>query len=51
MIINHNLMAMNAQRQLTINSNAQSKSLEKLSSGYRITEPVTMLQVWQYLKR
>jgi len=36
MIINHNLMAMNAQRQLTINSNAQSKSLEKLSSGYRI---------------
>ena len=36
MIINHNLMAMNAHRQLSINSSAQTKSLEKLSSGYRI---------------
>ncbi|MEG6612751.1 flagellin Hag [Pseudoclostridium thermosuccinogenes] len=36
MIINHNLMAMNAHRQLSINSAAQTKSLEKLSSGYRI---------------
>ncbi|WIF93890.1 flagellin [Caminicella sporogenes] len=36
MRINHNLMAMNAHRQLKINSNAQSKALEKLSSGYRI---------------
>jgi len=36
MIINHNLMAMNAHRQLSINNTAGSKSLEKLSSGYRI---------------
>ncbi|MCX7920736.1 MAG: flagellin [Clostridia bacterium] len=36
MRINNNIMAMNAQRQLTINANAQGKSLEKLSSGYRI---------------
>jgi len=36
MIINHNLMAMNAHRQLKINNGFQSKSLEKLSSGYRI---------------
>ena len=36
MIINHNLQAMNAHRQLVMNNAAQSKSLEKLSSGYRI---------------
>lgn len=36
MIINHNLMAMNAHRQLTGNNFAQGKSLEKLSSGYRV---------------
>lgn len=36
MIINHNLTAMNSHRQLTINNAAQSKSIEKLSSGLRI---------------
>jgi flagellin len=36
MRINHNLMAMNAHRQLSINSEKQAKSLEKLSSGLRI---------------
>jgi len=36
MIINHNLMAMNTHRQLSINNMAGSKSLEKLSSGFRI---------------
>lgn len=36
MRINNNMMAMNAHRQLSNNSAAQSKSLEKLSSGYRI---------------
>jgi flagellin len=36
MIINHNLQAMNAHRQLVTNNTAQSKSLEKLSSGYRV---------------
>jgi flagellin len=36
MIINHNLAAMNTYRQYSINNNAASKSLEKLSSGLRI---------------
>lgn len=36
MIINHNIMAMNTQRQLNLNNIAGAKSTEKLSSGYRI---------------
>lgn len=36
MRINNNLMAMNTHRQLGLNANAGSKSIEKLSSGYRI---------------
>ena len=36
MRINHNISAYNAQRQLTTNNTSQGKSLEKLSSGYRI---------------
>ena len=36
MRINNNLMAMNTHRQLGINNTATAKSLEKLSSGYRI---------------
>lgn len=36
MIINHNLNAMNAHRQMGINTGAGAKSIEKLSSGYRI---------------
>lgn len=36
MIINHNLMAMNAHRQLKVNNGYQAKSVEKLSSGFRI---------------
>lgn len=36
MIINHNLPAMNAQRNLINNVNSSSKSMEKLSSGLRI---------------
>jgi flagellin len=36
MRINHNLMAMNAHRQLGINAGNQAKSIEKLSSGLRI---------------
>ena len=36
MVINHNLSAMNANRQLGINNTNQSKSIEKLSSGLRI---------------
>ncbi|MDP4093183.1 MAG: flagellin [Bacillota bacterium] len=36
MIINHNLASLNALGRLNANSSAQSKSLEKLSSGQRI---------------
>ncbi len=36
MRINNNVMAMNTHRQLGINTAAGAKSLEKLSSGYRI---------------
>ncbi|WP_026694351.1 flagellin [Peribacillus kribbensis] len=36
MIINHNIAALNTHRQLTNATNAQSKSMEKLSSGMRI---------------
>jgi len=36
MRINNNIMAMNANRQLSINNTGMAKSLEKLSSGYRI---------------
>lgn len=36
MVVQHNLTAMNAKRQLNISTRMQSKSTEKLSSGYRI---------------
>ncbi len=36
MVVQHNLTAANANRQLGITTNAQQKSTEKLSSGYRI---------------
>ena len=36
MIINHNMNAMNAHRQMSINTTNQGKAIEKLSSGLRI---------------
>lgn len=36
MVINHNLPALNTYNQLNLNSTAMNKSLQKLSSGYRI---------------
>ena len=36
MVVQHNLSAMNTNRQLGISTNSLSKSTEKLSSGYRI---------------
>ena len=36
MVVQHNLSAMNTNRQLGVTSSAQAKSTEKLSSGYRI---------------
>lgn len=36
MVVQHNLTAMNANRQLGITTNVQAKSSEKLSSGYKV---------------
>lgn len=36
MVVRHNLMAMNSQRQLSIVNGAAAKRSEKLSSGYRV---------------
>ena len=36
MVIQHNISAINSYRNLSINQNALSKNLEKLSSGYKI---------------
>lgn len=36
MVVQHNLSAMNTNRQLGVTVNAQTKSTERLSSGYRI---------------
>ncbi len=38
MVIQHNISALNAHRQLSSNQSAVAKSLEKLSSGYRINK-------------
>ena len=35
-VISHNLVAMNARRQLNITTGNQAKTMERLSSGYRI---------------
>ena len=36
MVVAHNVLAMNANRMLGINTKSKAKSTEKLSSGYRI---------------
>ena len=36
MVVQHNLQAMNANRMLNITTTSQSKTAEKLSSGYKI---------------
>jgi len=36
MVVQHNITAMNSNRQLGVTTSAQSKSTEKLSSGYKI---------------
>ena len=36
MIINHNMNAMNAHRNMGVNNNSAAKAMEKLSSGLRI---------------
>ena len=36
MVVQHNMQAANANRMLNVTTSAQSKSTEKLSSGYKI---------------
>ena len=36
LVVQHNMTAMNANRQLGVTAGAQAKATEKLSSGYRI---------------
>ena len=36
MVVQHNLTAMNSNRMLGLTTNAQAKSTEKLSSGYKV---------------
>ena len=36
MVVQHNLITMNSNRQLGVITSSQSKSAEKLSSGYKI---------------
>ena len=38
MVVAHNLLAMNSQRQLSLISGTVSKKVQKLSSGYRINK-------------
>ena len=42
MVVRTNTMALNANRQLSVNNSAVAKSLEKLASGYRINRRETM---------
>ena len=41
MVVQHNLSAMNTNRQMGTVTNALSKSTEKLSSGYKINRAYT----------
>ncbi len=52
MIINHNINAMNAHRNMGSTTIAQGKAMEKLNSGLRINRDTQMMQqVSQFLKR
>ena len=51
MVVQHNMQAANANRMLGITSGAQSKSTEKLSSGYKINVQQMMQQDLQFLRR
>ena len=48
MVVQHNLTAMNANRNLSTVTKAQASSTEKLSSGIELTEPQMMQQVFQF---
>ena len=51
MVVQHNMQAANANRMLNVTTSAQSKSTEKLSSGYKINRAAVMQQDLQFLRR
>ena len=51
MVVQHNLSAMNTNRQMGTVTNALSKSTEKLSSGNKITEQQMMQPVFLFQRR
>lgn len=51
MVVQHNLSAMNTNRQMGMVTSALQKSTEKLSSGYKINRAEMMQQVFQSQKR
>ena len=51
MRINHNIAALNTFRQLGQANNAQSNSMEKLSSGFVSTMLLMMQQVLRFLRK
>lgn len=51
MVVRSNIMAVNANRQLGMNNSQVSKSLEKLSSGYKIDPERSPLQGRHNLQR
>lgn len=51
MKINHNMGAMNSKRNMKINNKASSKSMEKLSSGLRISSAGDDVAVFLFLKK
>ena len=51
MVVQHNMQAMNANRMLNITTGAQSKSTEKLSSGYRINRAADGLTISEKMRK
>ena len=51
MVVQHNLTAMNANRQLGITTGQQAKSSEKLSSGYKINRAADCCRNRKWQKR
>jgi len=51
MVVQHNMQAMNANRMLNVTTSAQSKSTEKLSSGYRINRAAAGLTISEKMRK
>lgn len=51
MVISHNMSALNAQRQFNMVSADRKKSVEKLSSGYRINRAADDAADYLFLRK